>query len=869
MIININANGDILEQEYTEIVQGDNNANKIYLVAPIASNAQVRISFQLPNGFNTEPYLMKSTMPLSNNLNIWEKDIVDVPITEYYGLIKFQIKATINGATIAVVRGKFKVKEGVDWQLPAQPTSTVYTDILNALARIEADVLNKVDVEYVNAGETITQQVINNSNGLKFVKTVDDETTTVEIKNDGLYVDDVRIADSNEMNNLFEQVNNSLAQMAGKKYPVGSTTGTGEIFNDYYYNVASGNYSHAENLRNTASGHHSHAGGSNSVVSNNEAFAHGLGLKTSRNRQAVFGQYNADDPDALLIVGNGNYSQNIEKNIFVVKANGDIYGGDNKKLATEEYVGNYALEGKQDKITSTNKLDADLVDDTNSTNKFTNSTEKQTWNDKQDALPTSSTAGKVLKSTDTSGSTEWGDLSASDVGALPSSTKYGASLDVSGTSVQLKDQDGNNLGSAISVQDSSKADKTDAIGSIELTLNSTTYVMTLQAKNINGQDVGTAQTIDLPLESIVSSATYYNSYTYDGTTYTKVIVLVLSTTSVPTIVPVGELVSGLQNEITSQNKLSADLIADGTTNKVYTATEQTKLSGIESGAQVNKLTGVKGNAENSYRIGNVNLDPDNFDDTNATNKFVTSSEKSTWNGKQDLIDSTHKLSSDLVDDTNATNKFVTANEKNTWNGKQNALTAGDGITIDANNKISAKGIFYATYGVTTYDEIDTALGNGLLPICVTPANTSDQGTVKVYIYSQNNRPQANAKYYFSRVENNQIFEVYVNESDNWYNTTTTLQENLPTTSTAGQVLKSTSTAGTTAWGTLSASDVGALPSNTTYVSSVNGDSGAITNVEKTTNKVTSLSSLSTDTEYPSAKCVYDLIGDVETLLASI
>ncbi len=31
--------------------------------------------------------------------------------------------------------------------------------------------------------------------------------------------------------------------------------------------------------------------------------------------------------------------------------------------------------------------------------------------------------------------------------------------------------------------------------------------------------------------------------------------------------------------------------------------------------------------------------------------------------------------------------------------------------------------------------------------------------------------------------------------------------------------------------------------------------------EKTSNKVTSLSSNSTDTQYPSAKCVYDLIGD--------
>lgn len=41
------------------------------------------------------------------------------------------------------------------------------------------------------------------------------------------------------------------------------------------------------------------------------------------------------------------------------------------------------------------------------------------------------------------------------------------------------------------------------------------------------------------------------------------------------------------------------------------------------------------------------------------------------------------------------------------------------------------------------------------------------------------------------------------------------------------------------------------------------------NKEDKTNKVTSLSSTSTDDQYPSAKCVYDLVGDIETLLSQI
>ena len=140
--------------------------------------------------------------------------------------------------------------------------------------------------------------------------------------------------------------------------------------------------------------------------------------------------------------------------------------------------------------------------------------------------------------------------------------------------------------------------------SLEMSIDSN-YDLVIKLKDKNGNIIST-QDVDLPLESIVVSATYYDSYTYDDTTYSKVIVIVLATTDVPTIVPVGDLVSGLattteltnglatkQNVIDSSHKLSADLVDNGTTNKVFTATEQTKLSGIASGAQVNVLEGVQ------------------------------------------------------------------------------------------------------------------------------------------------------------------------------------------------------------------------------------------------------------------------------------
>lgn len=53
---------------------------------------------------------------------------------------------------------------------------------------------------------------------------------------------------------------------------------------------------------------------------------------------------------------------------------------------------------------------------------------------------------------------------------------------------------------------------------------------------------------------------------------------------------------------------------------------------------------------------------------------------------------------------------------------------------------------------------------------------------------------------------------------------------------------------------------------TTTAEVSDGTTPDISGKEDKSNKVTSLSSSSTDTEYPSAKCVYDIVGDVESIL---
>lgn len=120
------------------------------------------------------------------------------------------------------------------------------------------------------------------------------------------------------------------------------------------------------------------------------------------------------------------------------------------------------------------------------------------------------------------------------------------------------------------------ANTTKYVVNASWTIDPSTYVMTLQLKDQDGANIGTAQTIDLPLESVVVGGSY------DSTNKNIVLTLNNGTTI---NVPVADLVSGLQSEITTQDPLSADLV----------------------------------------------------DDTNTTHKFVSAAEKSTWNNKQDAI----------------------------------------------------------------------------------------------------------------------------------------------------------------------------------------------------------------------------------------
>ena len=177
----------------------------------------------------------------------------------------------------------------------------------------------------------------------------------------------------------------------------------------------------------------------------------------------------------------------------------------------------------------------------------------------------------------------------------------------------------------------------------------------------------------------------------------------------------------------------------------------------------------------------------------------------------------------LKDDS--THRLVTDTEKSTWNGKQDALESGTNIKTINNSSIVGSGdldvkeLFYCTYGTTTYAEITTAISNGKLPICMYNDRTYSfaSHTASTYRFSSaqsdyiryvtvNDSNVWAASAYNLELANNKVTSISSSSTDTQYPSAKLVydqlllkQDNLPTTSTAGQVLKSTSTAGTVQW----------------------------------------------------------------------
>lgn len=193
--------------------------------------------------------------------------------------------------------------------------------------------------------------------------------------------------------------------------------------------------------------------------------------------------------------------------------------------------------------------------------------------------------------------------------------------------------------------------------------------------------------------------------------------------------------SDLNKPISTATQTALDTKVDKETGKGLSANDftdalLTKLNGIEAGAQVNTVTGVKGNSESSYRVGNVNITKahiglSNVDNTSDANKPISTATQTALDGKVDKETGKSLTSNDFTDallsklngiESGAqvnTVKGVKGNSESTYRtGNVNLTKANIGLgnvdnTSDANKPIS-------TATQTALDnKVDKVTGKGL------------------------------------------------------------------------------------------------------------------------------------------------------------
>ena len=142
MIFFLNANGVLLKSVPSRVFQGSNNANTIYVVAPVNQNAVASVRFILPNGTYTEQGIMALNTETEigitdGNGNLYYAWTYDVPsvITAEAGQVQCQIVFTNGLQTITSDGITFTVEKGVP-PIEIENISTA-DELLNQLAIIQ------------------------------------------------------------------------------------------------------------------------------------------------------------------------------------------------------------------------------------------------------------------------------------------------------------------------------------------------------------------------------------------------------------------------------------------------------------------------------------------------------------------------------------------------------------------------------------------------------------------------------------------------------------------------------------------------------------------------------------------------------------
>lgn len=148
MIYICDAQGNAVGCIPQHVVQGSGEACVLTVAAPVAESAQLSVSYRLPSGTGTEKQVLTCIGLLEGvqgeggiPLYGWRGPL-PASVTAHYGTVAAQF--SFSGADGSVQAGApvlFTVERGVEAELPAQPSSDVYEQILEAIAKVKADVV--------------------------------------------------------------------------------------------------------------------------------------------------------------------------------------------------------------------------------------------------------------------------------------------------------------------------------------------------------------------------------------------------------------------------------------------------------------------------------------------------------------------------------------------------------------------------------------------------------------------------------------------------------------------------------------------------------------------------------------------------------
>lgn len=151
--------------------------------------------------------------------------------------------------------------------------------------------------------------------------------------------------------------------------------------------------------------------------------------------------------------------------------------------------------------------------------------------------------------------------------------------------------------------------------------------------------------------------------------------------------------NGKQDKITSTNKLSADLISDGTTNKVFTATEKTKLSGIAAGAEVNVQSdwNVTDNTSDAF----IKNKPTSMKNPTSLSITVNGGTAITYDGStQKSVTIDYRGKADASSITGGTYSAVKVNTQGIVTGGYNSIEVGTTVNADPSSSLVVGGLFF-------------------------------------------------------------------------------------------------------------------------------------------------------------------------------